>query len=263
LKKEIRYSPKESIFDYWRSFNTEPAFEEYADLINNHPLINSLSHLSNSCIFIFDHANIRYAYVQNELEKLTGYKPSQFLNGHWEFGKTLIPPPYHDFAIHFSHRLSFENVYNAKIADRKKYFFTKDYQYITKDRGIRHFLQKGMVLQMDAKGNIQLTLQIATDVTHLKKENSANLVITGPEGYSNIYSFETNSQILTDHGSLTKREKELLQLLEIRKDSKEIASQLGISSHTVDTHRRNLLAKLNCVDTTALITYCKMCELLE
>jgi DNA-binding CsgD family transcriptional regulator len=51
-------------------------------------------------------------------------------------------------------------------------------------------------------------------------------------------------------------------LLAEGKSSKEIAKELGISSHTVDTHRRHLLEKTNCIDTTGMITYCKLVGLL-
>lgn len=44
---------------------------------------------------------------------------------------------------------------------------------------------------------------------------------------------------------LTPREKEILRLIKVGKLSKEIASQLGISVHTVNRHRQNVLEKLS------------------
>jgi two-component system, NarL family, response regulator NreC len=44
---------------------------------------------------------------------------------------------------------------------------------------------------------------------------------------------------------LTSRERELLQLIGELKSTKDIASLLGVSPHTVDTHRANLMQKLN------------------
>ena len=58
------------------------------------------------------------------------------------------------------------------------------------------------------------------------------------------------------------QEKKILALLAEGKQSKEIADELFISSHTIDTHRRNLLKKTNCIDTTALITFAKMTGLI-
>ena len=46
-----------------------------------------------------------------------------------------------------------------------------------------------------------------------------------------------------DHG-LTAREAEILQLVVAEQSQKQIAGQLGLSPHTVDTHLRNIYAKL-------------------
>lgn len=47
-----------------------------------------------------------------------------------------------------------------------------------------------------------------------------------------------------DSDVLTKREKEILIALAVGKTSKEIADQLNISAFTVDTHKKNIKAKL-------------------
>ena len=45
--------------------------------------------------------------------------------------------------------------------------------------------------------------------------------------------------------SLTKREKEVLKMMAWGKNSNEIAGKLFISEQTVETHRKNIRAKLN------------------
>lgn len=55
--------------------------------------------------------------------------------------------------------------------------------------------------------------------------------------------------------SLTARERELLQLVAELKTTKEIANLLHLSPHTVDTHRSNLMAKLNLHSIPELILY--------
>lgn len=54
---------------------------------------------------------------------------------------------------------------------------------------------------------------------------------------------------------LTSRERELLQLIAELKSTKEIAELFGISVHTVDTHRSNLMQKLNVHSIPELILY--------
>lgn len=54
---------------------------------------------------------------------------------------------------------------------------------------------------------------------------------------------------------LTARERELLQLIVELKPTKEIADLLNLSPHTIDTHRGNLMQKLNVHSIPELILY--------
>ncbi|MEO5943027.1 MAG: response regulator transcription factor [Ferruginibacter sp.] len=52
---------------------------------------------------------------------------------------------------------------------------------------------------------------------------------------------------------ITRREKEVLELIADGMTNNEIAKKLFISSTTVDTHRKNLLAKFECKNVASLI----------
>jgi two-component system response regulator NreC len=54
---------------------------------------------------------------------------------------------------------------------------------------------------------------------------------------------------------LTSREREVLQLLAEGKSNKDVATVLNLSIHTVETHRSNILQKLNLHGTPELILY--------
>ena len=54
---------------------------------------------------------------------------------------------------------------------------------------------------------------------------------------------------------LTSREREILQMLGEGKSNKEVATQLNLSLHTVETHRGNVLEKLNLHSTAEMILY--------
>jgi len=54
---------------------------------------------------------------------------------------------------------------------------------------------------------------------------------------------------------LTPREREVLQMLGEGKSNKEVATQLNLSLHTVETHRGNVLEKLNLHSTAEMILY--------
>ena len=54
---------------------------------------------------------------------------------------------------------------------------------------------------------------------------------------------------------LTPREREVLQLLAEGKPNKEAASILNVSLYTIETHRANIMQKLNLHSTPELVLY--------
>ncbi|MEM6722331.1 MAG: response regulator transcription factor [Bacteroidota bacterium] len=62
---------------------------------------------------------------------------------------------------------------------------------------------------------------------------------------------------------LTNREKEVLKLICEQYTAPEIAKKLFISARTVDGHRNNLLAKLNCRNVAGLVVYVLQNQLID
>ena len=69
------------------------------------------------------------------------------------------------------------------------------------------------------------------------------------------YLQSTPSAEATAESLLTAREREVLQLLAEGKSTKDIASVLHVSERTVETHRQNLMAKLNLHSIAELTKY--------
>lgn len=63
--------------------------------------------------------------------------------------------------------------------------------------------------------------------------------------------------------ALTRREREILQLIAEEYTNPEIAEKLFISPRTVDTHRRNLILKLSAKNTAGLVRYAIKYELVD
>jgi len=69
--------------------------------------------------------------------------------------------------------------------------------------------------------------------------------------YETKYFNNFSQKLLTD--SISNRERDIIRLLVLNYSSKSIAIKLNISPNTVDTHRRNILKKLNISSTGELI----------
>lgn len=65
-----------------------------------------------------------------------------------------------------------------------------------------------------------------------------------------------NNNNVTQPPSFSQKELDLIQCLAEGLSSKQTADRLGITRHTVDTHRRNLLRKTGCNNTLGLVVKC-------
>jgi len=123
----------------------------------------------------------------------------------------------------------------------------------------------GKVIQAGARGYI-LKTDLGRDLIAAVKALLANktfftakvaqMVMDGYLGKGPQASGEEFSQI-------TAREREVVQLLAEGKSSKEVATILGITTKTAETHRTNLMRKLNCHSVTELVRYAVRNHLVE
>jgi len=99
-----------------------------------------------------------------------------------------------------------------------------------------------------------LKKQAASDLLQAIKEVQAGSVYVSP-GMSRalVDAVRNNTEMRSD--LLTGREREVLQLVAEGKTSKEIASVLDVSVKTAETHRANIMNKLDIHETAGLVRY--------
>jgi DNA-binding NarL/FixJ family response regulator len=123
-----------------------------------------------------------------------------------------------------------------------------------------------LILSMyDKPGFIQQLIKAGVSGYILKNTGKDEFLtaITKIMNNEEYFSKEVTDSVLKSYRShmnegtaeLTKREQEILKLLANAHTTQEIAEKLFISPHTVDTHRKNLLSKLNLKSTPALVKY--------
>jgi DNA-binding CsgD family transcriptional regulator len=62
---------------------------------------------------------------------------------------------------------------------------------------------------------------------------------------------------------LTPRQREIVQLLAEGKSSKEVAVALGLSVKTAETHRANIMRRLDCHSVSELVRYAVRNNIIE
>ncbi len=235
-------------------------FSYREEWLNKMNFLHSVSAQNAAVVFLYDAAISGFIYMNDPVKILGNYDPADFTN---ETGQDFSFSNIHEdqrsaamlvllktitYCIEHPSSCSNDVVSNMTFLYKKK-----GGQYI-------QFLQKSIVVESDTSGHPLLYLRYGYDISHLVKP-SVGLIINSPHE-TLIWNYNTNNKRLEQINLMSLHEKKILALLAEGKHSKEIADMLFISSHTIDTHRRNLLKKTNCIDTTALITFAKMTGLI-
>ena len=109
---------------------------------------------------------------------------------------------------------------------------------------------RGYLLKSDAARDLVTAVEALRRNKTFFTPKVAQIVLEG-------YLGKHNSESLPEGGSfrLTGRQREIVQLLAEGKSSKEVASALGLSVKTAETHRANIMRRLDCHSVTALVRY--------
>lgn len=96
--------------------------------------------------------------------------------------------------------------------------------------------------------------QAASDLVHaLREVHHGRVYLSASMSQALVGAFREQAGVRDD--PLTLREREVLQLVAEGRSSKEIASMLGISAKTAESHRSRIMAKLGLHETAGLVRY--------
>jgi DNA-binding NarL/FixJ family response regulator len=121
------------------------------------------------------------------------------------------------------------------------------------DQVVREVLNagaRGFLLKSDAARDLVAAVEaLRRDKTYFTSKVAAMVL----DGY--LKGGTTASPILPGRNRLTPREREIVQLLAEGKSTKEVAVALGLSVKTAETHRSNIMRKLQLHSVSDLVLY--------
>ena len=116
--------------------------------------------------------------------------------------------------------------------------------------GLSTFNQQSFIQKMMDNGASGYVLKNATQEELME---AIEVVANGKTFLSNEAALSLRSKDNNDAPVITRREKEVLELIAEGMTNNEVAQKLFISPSTVDTHRKNLLVKFDAKNTASLI----------
>jgi len=144
------------------------------------------------------------------------------------------------------------------IEDRSKMNYTWNYRLKNGKGDYVNIVQNTTPLEFDNENKPIIGLAHYTVLSsNIEMQICASAKLLNDRNeYETVYYNNFSQKLLSD--GISKRERDIVRLLVLNYSSKEIAEKLGITPNTVDTHRRNILKKLNLSSTGELIGMLKM-----
>lgn len=118
-------------------------------------------------------------------------------------------------------------------------------------------------IQSGANGYILKSVEMDEVVDAINRIMAGQSFISREANLAMISALQTLPPTAKEKVALTRREKEILQLILDGLTSQEMADKLFLSTHTVDSHRKNMLQKFGAHNTHALIKIVSNMKLLE
>jgi len=231
------------------SIKVEAENIDYSILTHHVRLLDRIAMVENSSLTIFDMFQKKYVFVRNRFKNILLYNEEEASKEGFSYFFKLMHTEDVPMVVDTCTRaLEFLN----NITSEEKHDYKTIFEYRLKDRNGNdlRFLQQLAVLELDLKGNLWLIL-ILNDICPNQQETKVF--------QRSMINIRTNNSIpfSDDDSTLSKRELEILGLLDKGMFSKEIADRLFISVNTVNNHRQNIIRKMGLSNTSEAISYAR------
>lgn len=239
------------IVSIWQeNFSNHPEHHNMEWLTANNSVLSQIPQ-SNLMTVIFSYADLSIFHINQAAADYFGYTVEEIRNE----GASLIISCFDDEPMKFmidAAQLSANEFAHGNFKNLLNSSFCFNNWVINNRQGFKHrALLRVFPIELNEQGLPLTGMYLIHDINPFVKGNIWwYRSVIGEKSFSYYQSEEGKFQ---QKDILSNREKSVLKLLATGLSSKEIGAQLHVSSHTIDNHRRRMLARTGAVDTSALI----------
>lgn len=226
----------------WAKQSLLPSQIDYTLWERDKIMLQQMSKINRSCTFVVDVFKCRYTFASSNFADLLGYDSRKLATIEQyddNYPESRIHPDDLEQIKTMQIDLS-KFIYSQPFEERNNYKNIFSYRILNARKQYVNVTSKQQVLKSSADGKAWLIvgeIDIAPDQRPLSGVECTVLNLKTGELFSSHSLTHPTTEI-------TAREAEILHLIKQGLLSKEIACRLGISIHTVNIHRKNLLRKL-------------------
>ncbi len=238
--------------------------KDYDDLlegIDQHPLSKGFATIGPYFFLIGNVKTWKNLYLSDEVEQITGYTYKEAMEMGPELLVRFTHPEDYAFAMQTNQK-AIEILYQQAPEDRAYFICSFYYRGLRKDGKVLSIQHQIFPIGFDVQGNPYIFAMILTDISHLNLSRNPRTVLFDKKRNQLQVISPGDFFVAGKPIKLSKREKEVLQLLASGHSSKAIAEKLELSFHTVVTYRKRLLEKTEVKNTTELVNFAMINALL-
>lgn len=222
---------------------------------NHRPYIEFLSQVNNSCVFV-SLLHVRYLYISPNFKNIFRLSFDEGMNFENDLLEECIHPD--DLLILMNlQKRTFDYVFKLPHEEQSNYKHIFEFRAM----GV-----SGKYLRVICQYQMLETREFGKPLLLGVVDISPDQSLGAPIKFR-LVNFKSgdivNIPVIDDPAiSLTKREKEVLEMVNEGMKSKEISDKLFISIHTVNRHRQNILEKMHVDNLLEAINYARRLGLL-
>jgi DNA-binding CsgD family transcriptional regulator len=238
------------IFDTYPKVEIEEHIKKLIELDYYYPYNSTFYCITNT-------VNQNFEYISKNFTACTGLPIDKMMTGGMNYFWSLFHPEDIKLWLKSLTDLMVFTMTELNDKQRKRMSYTWNYRIKNNNDKYVNIIQNTTPLQFDDTNKPIIGMAHYTVLDgNLKMDMCATAkYLNDKNEYETLfYKNQSTSNLLN---IITHREKDIIRLLITNKTSEEIANNLHISKHTVNTHRKNILRKLNIDSTFELMTYFK------
>ncbi len=238
------------IFETYKNIEIEKHIKKLIELDYFYPYNSTFYCITNT-------VQQNFEYISKNFTACTGLSRDKMMEGGMDYFWSLFHPD--DIKLWLKSLTNLMTFTMTELNDhqRTRMSYTWNYRIKNAEGHYVNIIQNTTPLQFDAThkpiiGMAHYTVldgAIKMDICATAKFLNEN------NEYETLYYKNMSNTNLLD--AISNRERDVIRLIITKRSSEEISKMLNISKHTVDTHRRNILKKLNLTSTFELSNYFK------
>jgi len=241
-----------------------PSQEDIDHFVNEIKILERFTLDKNRFYMLFDQSKFCLAYISENVKKDAGYSTEYILSK----GLLFLFQRIHWKQLSFAYKMSkwgtnFQRLVGTQVPVQTYEVWCCGLKFKDKWGQWRTFILKQKILAATKENKPLLSFLEAEEITNLYKVNfiwyRISCVFQGRKTTRTYFSNGTKKEY---NDILSLREIEILQLVAQQKNNREISELLEISKHTVERHRKNMIARVGVTNMTGLVRIAQIVKII-